>query len=233
VTRVELLERCLRELGCDRERPPTRDELARWLAQHDSPWRLAAPGGAYEAEVCAGSIPTRDRSWHDAFNVLVFARWPLAKAALHRRMLAMRGLRATPGVRTRPEDALTLVDETAIVFAGSVHAMAALAHARGTRHTSDDAELAAIDRIVHTQHVAVHVFGHALLEHAVLRRPTIRAGVVTLVIDDAHDRVPTRAQIDRVLARAIAAGEFREPRMSPALPWPDARVDRWSCVTSA
>ncbi len=64
----------------------------------------------YEVSVARGEVPTGEQSLHDFFNALVFARFPLAKRALHARMLALRSARP-PGPRTPAEDRLAMIDE--------------------------------------------------------------------------------------------------------------------------
>ncbi|MBL8946644.1 MAG: DUF3025 domain-containing protein, partial [Myxococcales bacterium] len=104
---------------------PTRAALARSLGD-DAPWRLVDPrapgnvGTRYEETVARGCIPTRDGSWHDAFNLLAFLAWPRAKAALHARVLRCQQQRRALGQsqRGREEDALALLDEVALVVSG-------------------------------------------------------------------------------------------------------------------
>ncbi|HWB76799.1 MAG TPA: DUF3025 domain-containing protein [Nannocystaceae bacterium] len=191
--------------------PPSRDALALRLARVCPQWTLAAPDRTerYEDAIAAGRIPTREHSWHDAFNVRAFAEFPRAKAALHARM---RPLPVRDGRRTREGDALALLDEAALVFAGDAIALAAFAAARDS--------LDALDDVMRSRRIAVRCFGHALLEHRALARKPIDAGVVALEVD-------APAQIDLALATAIARGRFAAPDFSPTVPWPDPRVDAW------
>ncbi len=189
----------------------------------EAPWKVVVPhdGVTYEDAVAAGSIPTRDGSWHDALNVLAFVRFPRAKVALHGRVLALRRARVaaatpTPGRRSREEDALTLLDECALLIGGPPGALAALADARAS------GSLEAIDAVVRGASLHVACFGHALLEHLALGRPPIGAGVVALPTVEASDDA-----LDRALADAIEAGGFVTPRLSPTVPWPDPVVDAW------
>ena len=121
-----------------------------------------------------------------------------------------------PGRRTREEDALTLLDECALLVGGPTSALAALADARAT------GDLAAVDIAVRGPRLHVACFGHALLEHLVLGRPPIGAGLVALPIVE-----PSADALDRALASAIEAGVFATPRLSPTVPWPDPIVDGW------
>ncbi|MBC7174170.1 MAG: DUF3025 domain-containing protein, partial [Polyangiaceae bacterium] len=64
-----------------------------------------------------GVVPTRASSWHDLMNALIWASFPNAKRALHRRQYAAARKRIgaprarLPGTRTAEEDALTMLDE--------------------------------------------------------------------------------------------------------------------------
>jgi hypothetical protein len=56
-----------------------------------------------------GMVRTRNESWHDFLNALVWATFPLAKTALHRRQ---HGLVVPKAPRRTPEgDALAMLDE--------------------------------------------------------------------------------------------------------------------------
>ncbi|MBK8235411.1 MAG: DUF3025 domain-containing protein [Deltaproteobacteria bacterium] len=197
--------------------PPTRDELGRLVAPDH--WQLVAPSSrahAYEHAIAQGCIPTRDRSWHDAFNVIVFAGFPVAKRALHARVAAAMAARARTGPRSREEDALALLDETAVLVVGDDTTIAGFDAARAHADV-DGMDHALADR------GCAFVFGHALLEHLVLGRHPIGAGVCTLVLDRPHDR----GAVDLALAGAIAAGRFAAPCFAPTVPWPEPRVEAW------
>jgi hypothetical protein len=205
--------------------PPSRATLGALVAGAvGSSLRLVAPAEApagYEPAVSEGAVPTREGSWHDTFNVLAFIAFPRAKLALHRRVLALQRARAAAGapagVRSREEDALALLDEGTLVIAGPPEAIAALDEARR------EGSLARIDEVMRTHGLVVRVLGHALLEHLVLERTPIGAGVLTLALPEP----PTLAAIDRALAERISTGGFPVPCTSPTLPWPDPTVDGW------
>jgi hypothetical protein len=171
--------------------------------------------------VSEGAVPTREGSWHDVFNVLAFIGFPRAKLALHRRVLELRRARAAAGapagVRSREEDALALLDEGSLVIAGPPAAIAALDEARR------DGSLTGIDAVVRGHGLVAWVLGHALLEHLVLDRAPIGAGLLTLPLREP----PTLAAIDHALAEQISGGGFPVPRTSPTVPWPDPTVDGW------
>jgi hypothetical protein len=176
----------------------------------------AGPSRAYEDAVANGQIPTREGSWHDVFNVLAFVLYPRSKVALHARCRALAVARDRVFPRSREEDALTLVDEVSLLVSGSSEAIVAFEQARA-------GEFDRLDAIVREHGLFVDVLGHGLLEHLMLARPQVGAGIVTIALDGAV----TRDRVDVALAQRIAAGGFPKPGLSPTLPWPDERVDAW------
>jgi|GEM_PF-5278847 len=204
--------------------PPSRTVLQNWLQREGAPWLLVNPSQSkhgYEATVANGQIPTRSGAWHDVFNVLAFLAFPRAKLALHTRVLTLQHERRSTarGVRSREEDALTLLDEAVLIIAGHADGMARLHDARQSGH------LAAIGAVVLEEDLIVMCFGHALFEHLVFDRPPIGAGVLPLVVPDGNTSV--LASVDQALANAIAEGRFDRPRFGPPLPWPNDDVQNW------
>jgi hypothetical protein len=177
----------------------------------------AGPSRDYDAAVLHGRIPTREHSWHDTFNVLAFVLYPVSKATLHARIHALACARERKMPRSREEDALTLIDEVSLLVAGPSDAIAAFERARPGKM------IAELDSIVRELGLFVDVLGHALLEHLMLARPEVGAGVVTIALPGAL----TRARVDLALAQRISEGAFPKPGLSPTLPWPDACVDAW------
>ena len=85
----------------------------------------------YEAAiVTAREVPTRDASPHDLLNALIWATFPRAKFALHRRFHEAEQLRTVPG-RTRFQDRLALLDEGAVLRSpdGNVQRAVVFGHA--------------------------------------------------------------------------------------------------------
>ncbi len=79
----------------------------------------------------AGEVPTRDGSWHDLLNALVWAAFPEAKRALHLRQRRLV-VPAQPGeARRRPRalDALALFDEGGVVLLEGGARLAVFGHA--------------------------------------------------------------------------------------------------------
>lgn len=83
----------------------------------------------YDARITRDAcVPTRERSWHDFLNALVWATFPRAKRALHdrqHRVLQARipaGARTLPATRSREHDAIALLDEGGVVVFDDGHA---------------------------------------------------------------------------------------------------------------
>jgi hypothetical protein len=65
-------------------------------------------------------VPTRERSWHDLLNALVWATFPRAKLALHQRQDRMIAARIAesgrlPEARSKEQDAVAMLDEGGVV----------------------------------------------------------------------------------------------------------------------
>lgn len=81
------------------------------VAQDDA---LLADGLHFEQRIATGRIATRADNWHDLFNALVWARYPLIKQALNARQcerIAANG----PSRRDRAQAALTQFDESGVI----------------------------------------------------------------------------------------------------------------------
>lgn len=123
-----------------------------------------------------GEVPCLTASYHDLFNAVIFAAFPLSKHALHARQFRALSERVVPGVtrlpeaRTREQDALTVFDE-----GGSVVLVSKEFYERWqvskpwTRLDGDHAQL--------------WIFGHALLEHIFYGKFELRSCAVVLVTD--------------------------------------------------
>ena len=171
-------------------------------------------GWAYEAYIHRHrAVPTRD-NLHDAFNGLVWLRFPRAKArlnALQAAEIARHGVRATRGpVR----DAATVFDENALLL----HAPDALWQALRQRRWGD---LFGPLRPLWAQARAL-VFGHAALEKLVTPYKSITAHVwrVTLPFDPAGDLTA----LDAWLQADLTAGKLAT---KPFAPLPLLGVPGW------
>lgn len=83
-------------------------------------------GPPYELRIHAtGEVPTRGDSWHDFFNALVWAHFPMTKAALNARQIAAAPVvteedRKAGRVRSREQDRLAMMDEGGLIVARGV-----------------------------------------------------------------------------------------------------------------
>lgn len=169
----------------------------------------------YDARIATrAEVPTRERDWHDLFNVLCFATFPLVKHALHaRQYAALRrrvepGAATLPGSRTREQDALTLFDEGGVIVAASPRWAAQLVAA-------GDGLGAALALAPVDAELAVIAVGHALYEHLVegLMMPGARAMVCALEGTWPRDDAAVVAAADRAFARVVAdEARFASPR---------------------
>jgi hypothetical protein len=189
---------------------------------------------AYDARIYAeGRVPTRERSWHDLFNALVWAAFPKTKRAVNaRQLVALRGIfereQKMPGARTREQDALAMFDEGGVLLVTTVVTRPQL-----------DAALAEVDRaalvaLVQSGGLRTLLFGHGLAEHFVSSDALVRGLPVCVTVDawptgaDALDDATLFAQVDAVLATIVEGPFARGDRWLagvPALPlWPELFV---------
>lgn len=180
---------------------PTVEALNRRMAEVDpgigfaiQDAALLADGEHYETRIARyGRVATRADNWHDLLNALVWLEYAPLKRALNTRQVADIAV-AGPRQRTRGQCALTHFDEAGIVVV-----------------VPDDAIIPAWDRhdwsalFLHHRRdwrarIGVHVFGHALLEHALYPWPYLVGKALVLRGDPSADALS-------VLARAIVGNQ--------------------------
>lgn len=158
-------------------------------------------------------VPTRERSWHDLTNALVWAAFPRSKRALTARQHAITeavlppGATRLPGARTREQDALAMVDEGGIVL------LAPASDAEELRRAQREGDEAALGASLAAGRAAALVFGHAMMEHAIDGILAVRGYGIVLAVDALPDSLEARIEAaDAALARWIATtDEVREP----------------------
>lgn len=203
--------------------PPSLESLDRFLQAEavpplsggGAPVRFVAATNArmaYEAHIFqTGCVPTRPGNWHDAFNALVWVRFPLIKAVLNGRHVAARGGQATRGA-TR--DAATLFDESGVIVACADASLADSLRGHRWREVFVDRR-AELDRSVR-----FIVFGHALYDQ--LRAPFVGlCGKALYVALDEPALASPRllADLDRRIADRLADPAFlARPRDLSPLP---------------
>jgi hypothetical protein len=165
----------------------------------------------YDAKIdLHGLLPTRERSWHDLFNALVWATFPRAKAALaHRQHVALQQrlppvFERLPPTRTPEQDALTLLDE-----GGGLVVVPEGAEAAAEKAILDGAPFDAM----------LVIFGHAVYEHLLSTDAPLRVGAHLVVVDPetwrtlrpkgalGHGDREGLAAVDLALAARLEAGE--------------------------
>ena len=182
---------------------------------------LLADGLHYERRISErGEIATREGNWHDLLNALVWLRYPALKAALNARQMGEIAI-AGPKRRTRAQCALTHFDEAGIVVLLRDPALLALWDAHDWHGLFwRECEAWSDGR------VAAHVFGHALLEHALKPGQLLvgKALVVTVpgsgnAEGDSSDSSAAEGRPVAELAAAIRRGELlNDPQELRPLP---------------
>ncbi len=193
---------------------------AKWRFVGQTP-SLLADGLHYERRIAdRGEIATREGNWHDLLNALVWLRYPALKTALNARQVAEIAV-AGPKQRTRAQCALTHFDEAGVVVLLRDPVLLALWDAHDwhglfwrEREAWNDGR------------VSAHVFGHALLEHA-LKPGQLLVGKALVVMmpqsgnveGDSSGSFPTADQPVAVVAAAIRRGELlNDPQELRPLP---------------
>ena len=170
------------------------------------------PALAYETTIHnSGTVPTRSRNWHDFFNALVWLNWPHTKAAFN----ALHIRAGVASVRSRPRDALTLLDESGVVVAYSESVLwEKLARA-------DWNDLFVRQRTTVRAAMRFYLIGHALHEKALAPYPSMTGKCVPVLVPNeffALDAAQQRLQLDALLARQLLATSPQTPAQFPPLP---------------
>jgi hypothetical protein len=159
---------------------------------------------SYEERVFeTGAVPTRESSWHDLFNALIWLAFPHTKATLNRRHCEeLRERRGQP-LRGTARDVLTLFDEGGVLVACADPSLSRLL--RDFRWK----DLFWQRRSDVRRRMRFHVFGHAILETALAPFRGLTAKALILDARDGALEWPTDA-LNTVLD-ARAAEYFAAP----------------------
>jgi hypothetical protein len=196
---------------------PSIDELnARWPSDCDERFvaqmrELLEDGLHYEERIATrGLIATREANWHDLFNAMVWLRYPSLKRALNRQQMA-DVLRFGRHERSRPQYAQTHFDEAGVIVTLKDPSLL------GLWDQHDWHGLFWRQRAAWTEGaIAVEVFGHALLEHA-LTPGKLLVGKALVVMAEQADA--GREDVIASCAQAIAeARRLRDPLELRPLP---------------
>jgi hypothetical protein len=178
----------------------------------------------YDLRVVRGELPTRERSWHDFFNVGAFTRFPRIKATIHAQNASALTLERAEVEsplekrRSRFRDTRALLDEGGILLAARRDA------ADDARRALETGDIARLRAMAADGALRPWVLGHALLEHAARTAAGERLGApprgLTWVVEcDPHDV----GQVDIAFADELERGEvLREPP-----PWIGHTLDTW------
>ncbi|MBL8296745.1 MAG: DUF3025 domain-containing protein [Rhodanobacteraceae bacterium] len=199
-----------------------RDWNSGWRFVEQTP-QLLADGLHYESRIHArAEIATRADNWHDFFNALIWRRYAPLKAALNRRQVAEIA-RMGDKQRNRAQCALTHFDEGGVIVVLRDPALLARWNAHDWHGLFWDARQAWADGAIRAE-----VFGHALLEMALVPDKLITGKAIAL-IDHA---VAAPADAIATLAHAIDSGAvLTDPQELRALPvsgipgWHSANAD--------
>jgi hypothetical protein len=176
---------------------------------------MLADGLHYETRIFErGEIPTRADSWHDLLNALAWMRYPQIKSALNLRQ-AHDVAAVGPSTRTRGQCALTQFDEAGlIVRISDTHTLSLWdAHDWGALAGRVQLDPEAIE---------VHVFGHALLEHALWPQPMLVGKSIAIL---APPEARAHALIARVAEGIVDAELLADPQ--ELRPLPTALLPGW------
>jgi hypothetical protein len=181
---------------------PALDELNRRMAAVDDRIRfveqdaaLLAEGQHYELRIARDNrVATRASNWHDLLNALIWIEHPAIKRGLNARQVADIE-RVGTRERTRGQYALTHFDEAGVI----VHLRdAAMIEA----WDSHDWAAVFVDHADSWRHGHVTVFGHALLEHALVPDRWFVGKALVIVSENLRE-----IDIERI-AEAIVLGEI-------------------------
>ena len=169
-----------------------------------------------------GEVSTRENSWHDLFNALIWCRFPALKVAMnavHFRELDAGG----EGRRGKQRDALTLFDESGIIVCSSNQTILDAMARRDWNHVFRSKAGAWEDEI------SLFVVGHALLEKFLRPYKAITAQALLIELDGAlmkQSRADKLNVLDDLVAERLLAGSMLE---SPAClsPLPLMGIPGW------
>lgn len=195
---------------------PSVDELnAHWPQHADERFiaqtrELLDDGLHYEERIATrGLIATREANWHDLFNAMIWLRYPQLKRALNQQQMveiAQVGRRE----RSRPQCAQTHFDEAGVIVLMNDPQLLALWDRHdwyGLFWCHRDAWL--------DGSIVLEVFGHALLEHALMPDKLLVGKALAVMVRDNADRAAAVASCVDAIANARALRDPQELRPLP------------------
>lgn len=172
----------------------------------------------YEPRIyLSGELQTRTENWHDLLNLLAWASFPRAKAALNRRHYALQRTRAAAHVsqasgarqpRSPAQDALTQFDESGVIVACAEPELAELLR------TFQWKALFWERRAAVKTGMACYLFGHGLMEKALAPYRGMTGKGLLVPVAASFFALPLAervAHLDRAVADALEAGRLSRP----------------------
>lgn len=200
---------------------PTLEALQTWMPTGSVVQLVPPPDDDlhYEQRIHSlGAVSTRPGSWHDAFNALMWARWPRLKRALNRRQ-ALDFQSHGPHQRSRAQMAITHFDESGVV----VLCRDPVLLDAWSRH--DWQALFVTHRAAWGERLQIWPVGHALLEHLKLEPHLLLTAKAVAVKRDPREAMDGAA-LDALLAGAMDRLEIladpQHPRPLPVSGLPGA-----------
>lgn len=189
------------------------DTTHRFVAQTPA---LLADCLHYEQRIAEhGRIATREGSWHDLFNALIWLRHPVLKQTLNRRQIAEIA-RMGPKQRSRPQYALTQFDEGGVIVLVRDPGLLALWDAHDWHGLFWQRRQAWLDGSIQ-----LSLFGHALLELA-LTPGKLPVGKALVFQSTSADL----AGVQRLCVEAIRSGRLLNDPLE-LRPLPLAGIPGW------
>lgn len=185
-----------------------RDWQDRWRFVEQTP-ELLADGLHYESRIHAhAQIATRADNWHDFFNALIWRRYAPLKAALNRRQVAEIAVMGDKQ-RSRAQCALTHFDEGGVIVVLRDPALLARWDAHDWHGLFWDARTAWHDGTIRAE-----VFGHALLEMALVPGKLITGKAIAVLDETSKSADP----VETLAAAIDEAQALTDPQELRALP---------------
>lgn len=186
--------------------------MAQFYPQSD----LGEDASYYEEHIFAsGQIPTRAENWHDYFNAMIWLQFPQIKSAINALHVAEIEQQQEKQNRTRKRDALTLFDETGIIFVSSDES--SIEALKGHEWES----LFVDKRSDWWRSTSVYIFGHGLFEKALSPYIGMTANALSIQIDAdffSQDRHVQMQALDLLIAKELQQGILETPASLSPLP---------------
>ena len=152
-------------------------------------------------------VYTRDRNWHDFFNLMIWSILPQTKAALHRRQhqaaVLQAGRRKDQPVRNAEQNNLTRFDEGGLILICATQCFSLLP-------APDEADFVAVfQQLSQRQQAALVPMGHAVFETMLADRWQVGAMSYMLLIEQEIIEAPVSVfyeAVDALLAAQINGG---------------------------